>query len=103
MADERNTSNVPPEPGAKPGQGKRARTARPARAVEGNGLWDRPQLLNLISDVLMISMLIPFPDSAPNIREAVPGLPSIPAPTMETLATSSSIKDAGNVVSKRIL
>ena len=54
MADERNTSNVPPEPGAKPGSGRRARAARPARAVEGNGLWDRPQLLNLISDVLMV-------------------------------------------------
>ena len=22
--------------------------------MEGNGLWDRPQLLNLISDVLMV-------------------------------------------------
>jgi hypothetical protein len=53
LADERNTSNVPPEPGAKPGR-ERARAARPARAVEGNGLWDRPQLLNLISDVLMV-------------------------------------------------
>ena len=54
MADERNTSNVPPEPGAKPGSGRRARAARPARAVEGNRLWDRPQLLNLISDVLIV-------------------------------------------------
>ena len=57
MADERSTSNVPPEPGAKPGLAKRARAARPARparAVEGNRLWDRPQLLNLISDVLIV-------------------------------------------------
>ena len=53
MADERSTSNVPPE------LRRQARPAvrdvrRPARAVEGNGLWDRPQLLNLISDVLMV-------------------------------------------------
>ena len=31
-----------------------ARPARPARDVGGNGLWDRPQLLNLISDVLLV-------------------------------------------------
>lgn len=55
MADERTTSNVPPEPGAKPTAGKRARTAaRPQREGGGNGLWDRPQLLNLISDVLLV-------------------------------------------------
>ena len=56
MADERTTSNVPPEPGAKPSAGKRSRAARPAAAREGggNGLWDRPQLLNLISDALLV-------------------------------------------------
>ncbi len=56
MADERSTSNVPPEPGAKPSAGKRSRAARPAAAREGggNGLWDRPQLLNLISDALLV-------------------------------------------------
>ncbi len=55
MADERTTSNVPPEPGAKPTAGKRARAAaRPQREGGGNGLWDRPQLLNLISDVLLV-------------------------------------------------
>ena len=56
MADERTASNVPLEPGAKPAQAKRARAARPAAVREGsgNGLWDRPQLLNLIADTLMV-------------------------------------------------
>ncbi len=54
MADLRPTSNVPPEASGKAAGGKRARPARPARDVGGNGLWDRPQLLNLISDVLLV-------------------------------------------------
>ena len=56
MADERTASNVPLEAGAKPAQAKRARAARPAAVREGsgNGLWDRPQLLNLIADTLMV-------------------------------------------------
>ncbi|WP_254050998.1 cell division protein FtsQ/DivIB [Zoogloea sp. LCSB751] len=54
MADQRTTSNVPPPAGGKAAPAKRARTARPARDAGGNGLWDRPQLLNLISDVLMV-------------------------------------------------
>lgn len=58
MADERTTSNVPPEPGVKPAGARRARPARrqAARTKEGgNGLWHRPQLLNLISDVLLVA------------------------------------------------
>lgn len=54
MADQRSTSNVPPEVGSKAGGGKRARGARPVRDGSGNGLWDRPQLLNLIADTLMV-------------------------------------------------
>ena len=56
MADERTASNVPLEAGAKPAQGKRARAVRRAAVREGsgNGLWDRPQLLNLIADTLMV-------------------------------------------------
>ena len=54
MADLRPTSNVPPEAGGKAAAGKRARPSRPPRDVGGNGLWDRPQLLNLISDVLLV-------------------------------------------------
>ena len=40
----------------------------------------------LISDVLITPMLMPAPASAPNMPAAMPGLPSMPAPTMETLA-----------------
>lgn len=54
MADQRATSNVPPPAGAKATPAKRARAARPVRDAGGNGLWDRPQLLNLIADVLMV-------------------------------------------------
>lgn len=60
MADQRSTSNVPPDPSGKKPKGRRGRDARQAAravgsgAVSGNGLWDRPQLLNLISDVLMV-------------------------------------------------
>lgn len=54
MADLRPASNVPAEAGGKSAGGKRARPARPVRDGGGNGLWDRPQLLNLLSDVLMV-------------------------------------------------
>ena len=54
MADQRSTSNVPPPAGGKASPAKRGRASRPARDAGGNGLWDRPQLLNLISDVLMV-------------------------------------------------
>ena len=39
-----------------------------------------------ISDVLIISMLTPASASARNIRAAMPGAPSMPVPTMESLA-----------------
>ncbi|MDD3353106.1 cell division protein FtsQ/DivIB [Zoogloea sp.] len=55
MADLRSTSNVPPEPGAKRVRGKRATPSRVARDGGGNGLWDRPQLLDVISDTLMVA------------------------------------------------
>ncbi|MCA0186813.1 MAG: cell division protein FtsQ/DivIB [Proteobacteria bacterium] len=53
MADLRATSNVPAGAG-KSSTGKRSRPARPVRDGGGNGLWDRPQLLNLISDALLV-------------------------------------------------
>ena len=48
----------------------------------------------LISEVLITSILMSASAKAPNILAAIPGLPSIPTPTMETFATSSSTRTA---------
>ena len=39
-----------------------------------------------ISEVLIISMLIPASARARNMRPAIPGVPSMPVPTIESLA-----------------
>ena len=44
-----------------------------------------------ISDVEIISMLMPSSASASNIRAAYPGAFWIPAPTIDTLATRPSV------------
>ncbi|WP_374490658.1 cell division protein FtsQ/DivIB [Zoogloea sp.] len=51
MADRRSTSNVPPPTGK--GRSK-ARLFSEAARGSGPGLWHRPQVLNLIADLLMV-------------------------------------------------
>ena len=85
MVDRRSASNVPPEPGAKPSSPRRPRpAARPQkRDGGGNGLWDRPQLLNLIADLLLVA------GAAGLGYAAVAGLSRLPAfPLKEVVVTT---------------
>ena len=83
MADQRSTSNVPPAAGAKPASPRRSRAQKELRDAGGNGLWDRPQLLNLIADTLLVV------GAAGLGYAAVTGLSRLPAfPLREVVVTT---------------